>query len=98
MGVVNGGLGFTDAIQQYGILTIGDGLTAQIPSLLISLSTGILVTKGSKAADFSGTLVKQLFGLPKVLYIVAGAMAVLAFTPLNTVLFLGFAAAFGATG
>ncbi|CBK74798.1 flagellar biosynthesis protein FlhA [Butyrivibrio fibrisolvens 16/4] len=98
MGMINQGLPFAEAIQQFGILTIGDGLVSQIPSLLISLSTGILVTKGSKAADFSGTLVKQLFGLPKVLYIVAGAMAVLAFTPLNTVLFLGFAAAFGATG
>ncbi len=98
MGMINQGLPFAEAIQQFGILTIGDGLVSQIPSLLISLSTGILVTKGSKAADFSGTLVKQLFGLPKVLYIVAAAMAVLAFTPLNTVLFLGFAAAFGATG
>ncbi|MBR5636693.1 MAG: flagellar biosynthesis protein FlhA [Pseudobutyrivibrio sp.] len=98
MGMINQGLPFAEAIQQFGILTIGDGLVSQIPSLLISLSTGILVTKGSKAADFSGTLVKQLFGLPKVLYIVAGSMAVLAFTPLNTILFLGFAAAFGVTG
>ncbi|SHI85277.1 flagellar biosynthesis protein FlhA [Pseudobutyrivibrio xylanivorans] len=98
LGMINQGLPFAEAIQQFGILTIGDGLVSQIPSLLISLSTGILVTKGSKAADFSGTLVKQLFGLPKVLYIVAGSMAVLAFTPLNTVLFLGFAAAFGVSG
>ncbi|SDH37626.1 flagellar biosynthesis protein FlhA [Pseudobutyrivibrio sp. 49] len=98
LGMINQGLPFAEAIQQFGILTIGDGLVSQIPSLLISLSTGILVTKGSKAADFSGTLVKQLFGLPKVLYIVAASMAVLAFTPLNTVLFLGFAAAFGVSG
>ena len=67
MGVLRGGMNFTDAIQQYGVLTIGDGLCSQIPSLLIALSTGILVTKGSKEADFSGTLVKQLFGIPKVL-------------------------------
>ena len=46
-------------------LTIGDGLVSQIPSLLISLSTGILVTKGSKDADFGTTLVSQLFGVPK---------------------------------
>lgn len=60
MGVMNQGLGFADAIQQYGLLTIGDGLVSQIPSLLISLATGILVTKGSNEADFSGILVKQL--------------------------------------
>ena len=98
MGMINQGLPFAEAIQQFGILTIGDGLVSQIPSLLISLSTGILVTKGSKAADFSGVLVRQLFGMPKVLYIVGGAMAVLAFTPLNTVLFLGFSAAFIVSG
>ncbi len=46
MGVLNQGLPFAEAIQQFGILTIGDGLVSQIPSLLVSLSTGILVTKG----------------------------------------------------
>ena len=95
MGVLRGGMGFTDAIQQYGILTIGDGLCSQIPSLLISLATGILVTKGSKEADFSGVLVKQLFRIPKVLYIVGGTMVFLGiFTPLNIVLFCAFGAAF----
>ena len=48
MGVMRSGMDFTSAIQQYGLLTIGDGLCSQIPSLLISLATGILVTKGSK--------------------------------------------------
>ena len=47
LGMINQGLPFSEAIQQFGILTIGDGLVSQIPSLLISLSTGILVTKGS---------------------------------------------------
>lgn len=95
MGVLRGGMEFADAIQQYGILTIGDGLCSQIPSLLISLATGILVTKGSKEADFSGVLVKQLFGIPKVLYIVGGTMVFLGiFTPLNIVLFCAFGAAF----
>ena len=62
MGVMSQGLSFAEAIQQYGILTIGDGLCSQIPSLLISLSTGILVTKASKEADFGTVLVSQLFG------------------------------------
>ena len=77
MGVMSQGLSFAEAIQQYGILTIGDGLCSQIPSLLISLSTGILVTKASKEADFGTVLVSQLFGIPKVLYLVGATLAFL---------------------
>ncbi|MCF0130687.1 MAG: flagellar biosynthesis protein FlhA [Pseudobutyrivibrio sp.] len=99
MGMVNSSLSFSDAIAQFGILTIGDGLCSQIPSLLISLSTGILVTKGSKEADFSGTLVKQLFGIPKVLYIVGFSMLFLGVvTPLNVVLFGAFGLVFIISG
>ncbi len=95
MGVTRGGLEITAALSKYAILTIGDGLVSQIPSLLISLSTGILVTKGSKEADFGSTLIKQLFGLPKVLYMVGAALCVLGLvTPLNTILFLGLGLAF----
>ena len=71
MGMTRQGLTVGDALNQYGILTIGDGLVSQIPSLLISLATGILVTKASKEADFGDTLIHQLFGLPKVLYILS---------------------------
>lgn len=89
MGMLRGGLDFSDALQRYAILTIGDGLVSQIPSLLISLSTGILVTKGSKEADFGKVLVSQLFGIPKVLYFVGGTICFLGiFTPLNVILFL----------
>lgn len=99
MGILNQGLAFGDAIAQYGILTIGDGLSSQIPSLLISLSTGILVTKASKEADFSQILVKQLFGIPKVLYIVGAALIFLGLTtPLDWKLFLAMGAAFIVSG
>ncbi len=95
MGMMNQGLEFADAIQQYGLLTIGDGLVSQIPSLLISLSTGILVTKASKDADFGTVLVQQLFGIPKVLYLVGGTLAFLGIvTPLNTLLFVALGAVF----
>lgn len=95
MGMMNQGMDFQSAIMQYGILTIGDGLVSQIPSLLISLSTGILVTKGSNEADFSGVLVKQLFGIPKVLYIVGTVLIFLGVvTPLNLVLFVALGAVF----
>lgn len=95
MGVMNQGLDFSEAIMQFGILTIGDGLVSQIPSLLISLSTGILVTKGSNEADFSGVLVKQLFGIPRVLTLVGAVLIFLGIlTPLQWWLFVGLGAAF----
>lgn len=65
MGVMNGGLSAMEALQKYGILTIGDGLVSQVPSLLISLATGILVTKASSEADFGSMLVKQLLEFPR---------------------------------
>lgn len=89
MGMLRQGLDFSAALDKYVILTIGDGLVSQIPSLLISLSTGILVTKGSKDADFGSVLVKQLFGLPKALYIVGAILCLLGIvTPLPTIIFL----------
>ena len=90
MGVLRGGVDAGTALNTYGILTIGDGLVSQIPSLLISLSTGILVTKGSKEADFGPAIVKQLFGVPKVMYLVGATLAFLGVvTELNTILFVG---------
>ena len=97
MGVLFRNMDFGAAISQYGILTIGDGLVSQIPSLVISLSTGILITKGSNEADFSGVLVKQLFGVPKVLKIVAAIIVFLGLaTPLRSEwwLFLSLGAVF----
>ena len=95
MGMTRQGLELSAAVQKYTILTIGDGLCSQIPSLLISLSTGILVTKGSKDADFGNVLVKQLFGIPKVLYLVGAVIAVLGIiTPLNAVIFVALGAVF----
>ncbi len=89
MGMMREGLAFADAIQKYGLLTIGDGLCSQIPSLLISLATGILVTKASKEADFSNILISQLFGIPKVLYIVGATLSFLGIvTPLKAYLFV----------
>lgn len=99
MGVMNGGLTAMEALQKYGILTIGDGLVSQVPSLLISLATGILVTKASSEADFGSMLVKQLFGIPKVLYIVGATITFLGIaTPLNPVLFCALGVAFLAAG
>lgn len=95
MGVLRGGSDISTALSTYGILTIGDGLVSQIPSLLISLSTGILVTKGGKEAEFGPAIVKQLFGVPKVMYLVGATLAFLGVvTDLNTILFVGLSLLF----
>ncbi len=95
MGVTRQGMDAGTALSTFGILTIGDGLVSQIPSLLISLSTGILVTKGSKDADFGTALISQLFSIPKVLYLVGAMLAFLGFlTDLNTILFVGLGLVF----
>ena len=99
MGVMMQGLDVNEALQRYTILTIGDGLVSQIPSLIISLSTGILVTKVSKESDLGGVLVRQLFSIPKVLYIVGATMAFLGIaTPLQTWICLIYAILFIVVG
>lgn len=91
IGVLMNGMDAAAALQTYSILTIGDGLTSQIPSLMISLATGVLVTKGSKEADISGVLQKQLFSTPKVLLIAGCALIGLGvFTPMNIIIFSGY--------
>ncbi|HAG68977.1 MAG TPA: EscV/YscV/HrcV family type III secretion system export apparatus protein, partial [Lachnospiraceae bacterium] len=88
-GMLNMGLSIGEAVQKYSILTIGDGLISQIPSLLIALSTGILITKGSMKEELGGAIVRQIFGLPKALYFVGTVLCFLGIaTPLNAVIFL----------
>jgi flagellar biosynthesis protein FlhA len=98
-GMMNQGLSAMEALQEYSVLTIGDGLVSQIPSLMISLATGILVTKVSKEADFGNLLIGQLFAIPKVLYIVGASMIILGIvTPLNVIVFTGYGLAFVFSG
>ncbi len=99
MGMFYLGYEAMDAFQHFAILTIGDGLVSQIPSLMISLATGILVTKASKEADFGDMLMKQLFSIPKVLYMVGGSLIGLGLlTPLNDILFLAYGIIFIISG
>ena len=99
MGMFRQGLDFNTALNTSAVLTIGDGLVSQIPSLLISLSTGILVTKGSKDADFGSALISQLFGVPRTMYMVGAVLIGLGIvTPLNTIIFVGVGTAFIVTG
>ena len=99
MGMLRGGLEIGDALDKYTILTIGDGLVSQIPSLLISLATGILVTKGSKEADFGSVLITQLFGVPRVMYMVGATVISLGIlTPLSNIIFLTLGVVFIISG
>ncbi len=92
MGITTMGLTASEALQKFTILTIGDGLVSQIPSMLISLSTGILVTKASKEENIGDILISQLFAIPKVLLMVGITMIGLgALTPLS----FGFCGAYG---
>lgn len=99
IGMTTFGLEAGDAFTKYAMLTIGDGLVSQIPSLMISLATGILVTKVSKEADFGDLLVGQLFSIPKVLYMVGGSMILLGIvSPLNPFIFIAFGLVFIVVG
>lgn len=89
MGMIYGGLSINEALTKYTILTIGDGLCSQIPSLLISLATGILVTKASSEGELGDEMVGQLLSIDKVLMLVGAALAVLGVvTPLPWYIFI----------
>lgn len=69
------------AIKQFGLLTIGDGLVSQVPALLISTASAILVTRSAAPTAFGTELGKQLFSTPKALGITAGVLFVLGLVP-----------------
>lgn len=81
IGVASKGMSFTDAIHNYTILTIGDGLVSQIPALLIATSAGLVVTRSAAGTALDIQMKKQLLSNPRVLGIVAGAVGFFAFIP-----------------
>ncbi|HET7387485.1 MAG TPA: flagellar biosynthesis protein FlhA [Nocardioidaceae bacterium] len=60
VGVVQHHVSFADAVQTYSLLTIGDGLVSQIPALLLSVATGLIVTRAAGEADMGSDLIKQM--------------------------------------
>ena len=81
-------LPMADAFQVYAIMTIGDGLVSQIPAILLSIATGLIVTKANAKAEITDLLAKQLFSMPVGLLIAGGALIAFGvFTPMNTILF-----------
>ncbi|NMA65985.1 MAG: flagellar biosynthesis protein FlhA [Clostridiaceae bacterium] len=77
MGVVKHGDPIETALNKYTILTIGDGLVSQIPALMISIATGIIVTRAASEGDLGSDIIKQLFNSPQVLYIGASGCILL---------------------
>ncbi|WP_336206927.1 FHIPEP family type III secretion protein, partial [Leuconostoc suionicum] len=68
-------------------MTVGDGIVSQIPALLISTATGIIVTRAASDSNLGGDIMRQLFAFPKMLYVTAGTIFLLGlFTPINDVL------------
>jgi flagellar biosynthesis protein FlhA len=81
IGVLQQGVPFQDALKTYTVLTVGDGLVTMIPSLLVSVAGGMVVTRASSNTTLSTDLGIQLFGNGRPLWIASGVMTVLALIP-----------------
>ncbi|MEZ5101921.1 MAG: flagellar biosynthesis protein FlhA [Thermoleophilia bacterium] len=81
VGVMQSGMSFSEALQTFSILTIGDGIAAQIPALLISTATGVLVTRSASSGDLGGDLAKQMLKQPRAPMIAGILIAGLALVP-----------------
>ena len=95
IGMIQHDLAFGDAVEIYTLLTIGDGLVAQIPSLLLSVATAIIVTRENDSQEMGKELTRQL-GDQRALYITSGILFVMGIVPgMPHVAFLGFSAVVG---
>ena len=81
IGTMQNGLSPGDAVSTYSLLTVGDGLVSQIPALLISTATGLVVTRGASQANLGQDIGAQLFSNPRVLFIVAAVLGAFGVVP-----------------
>jgi flagellar biosynthesis protein FlhA len=81
IGVMQQGMGFSEAAQHFSLLTVGDGLAAQIPALLISVATGIIVTRAASDGDLGTDIAAQITKQKKAPQIAGWAMLALALVP-----------------
>src|SRR5271168_3819538 len=92
IGAAQHGMSLADAGRTYALLTIGDGLVAQIPALLLSVAVAILVTRVSRPHDMSQQIVSQVLGQPRALGVTSGILALLGIIPgMPNVVFLAMA-------
>ncbi|MBI0038691.1 flagellar biosynthesis protein FlhA [Gilliamella sp. B14384H2] len=93
VGVIQHGMTLSDASTTYVLLTIGDGLVAQIPSLIISTAAGVIVTRVTSQENISDQMLKQLFNNPQVLILTAVVIGLLGLIPgMPNLVFLMFTA------
>ena len=96
IGIIQHDLDFSQAVQFYTLLTIGDGLVAQIPSLVLSTAAAIAVTRASAARDMGDQVISQLFNKPRPIAITAGIVGGLGLIPgMPNVVFLTLGIVFG---
>ncbi|MDO8961310.1 MAG: flagellar biosynthesis protein FlhA, partial [Methylophilus sp.] len=81
VGMVQHDMQFGDAVANYTLLAIGDGLVAQIPSLIISVAAGVVVSRVANNEDIGGQLITQLFNNPTVIYLTAGIIGGIGLIP-----------------
>jgi flagellar biosynthesis protein FlhA len=81
VGVMQQHLSFPEAVQHYSLLTVGDGLAAQIPALLISVAAGILVTRSASERDLGNDIASQIFAQRKAPMVAAGVICAFALVP-----------------
>jgi flagellar biosynthesis protein FlhA len=81
IGVMQHGMPWAEALQTYTLLTIGDGIVTQVPALVISVGTGIIVTRSAADGNLSREVVRQLSSFPKTLFLVFGALLMLLVLP-----------------
>ncbi|WP_102271444.1 flagellar biosynthesis protein FlhA [Cytobacillus massiliigabonensis] len=93
IGMMQLGLSFADAATKFSLMTVGDGLVSQIPALLISTATGIVVTRAASDGNLGSDITAQLFAFPKMLYVTGGTIFLLGlFTPISDYLTIPIAA------
>lgn len=94
IGAMRLNLSLLESLEKFTLLTIGDGLVSQIPALMISVGTGIVVTRAASDSSLANDMMSQLFRTPAVLLIVSGVLFGLSLTPLPTlpllILSIGF--------
>jgi flagellar biosynthesis protein FlhA len=87
IGMLQQGMGLADAAKHFSLLSVGDGIVSQIPALLISTATGIVVTRAASEGNLGQEITSQLLAYPKLLYVAGGTIFLLGlFTPINDTL------------
>jgi len=81
IGVLEMGMAWHDALERFSLLTIGDGIATQLPALVISVATGIIVTRSSADRELSSEVLKQLSSVPRIPLIVAGVLTIMLLLP-----------------